>query len=107
MGSGPGSAAAAASVGADYAYSLFHRGSRLDPAVPAVFRRANPTGRIAVSASCICALTTTQAAAQRRLFEGWLKDDMRVVVSGPQAQCHAQVPGLAEGSGLALPLLFP
>src|SRR3546814_20911567 len=55
MGSGPGSAAAAASVGADYAYSLFHRGSRLDPAVPAVFRGANPTGRIAVEigrASC-------------------------------------------------------
>src|SRR3546814_16461947 len=66
MGSGPGSAAAAASVGADYAYSLFHRGNRVDPAVPHAFRRANPTRRIVAAASIDRAPTPTQAPPPKR-----------------------------------------
>lgn len=95
MGSGPGSAAAAADQGAHYAYSLFHRGSRLDPAVPAAFRARQTGGRVAIAASCICAPTEEDAAAQRRLVEGWLKEDMRVVISGTPDECRAQVLDLA------------
>ncbi len=96
MGSGPGSAATAAARGAHYAYSLFHKGSRQDPAVPAAYRERRPDGRVAVAVSCISADTAAAAAAQRRLVEGWLKDDVRVVLSGTHDACREQVSALAE-----------
>ncbi|BEH27566.1 luciferase-like monooxygenase [Burkholderia pseudomallei] len=96
MGSGPGSAATAAARGAHYAYSLFHKGSRQDPAVPAAYRERRPDGRVALAVSCISADTAAAAAAQRRLVEGWLRDDMRVVLSGTHDDCREQVLALAQ-----------
>ena len=99
MGSSTASAATAASVRAHYAYSLFHRGSKLDPAITATYRAGNPEGRVAIAASCICAPTANRARIQRTLVEGWLKDDMRVVIAGTPAECREQVLALARRFG--------
>jgi len=99
MGSSASSASVAASVGADYAYSLFHRGSKLDPAVTAAYRETRPEGRIAVAASCICAPDAQKAEAQRILVEGWFKDDVRIVIAGTPADCHDQIQDLARRFG--------
>jgi luciferase family oxidoreductase group 1 len=96
MGSSAPSAATAAAAGTHYAYSLFHRGSKLDPAVTMSFRDTHPDGRVAIAASCICAATTARAQAQRSLIEGWLKDDMRVVIAGTPGECREQVESLAR-----------
>jgi luciferase family oxidoreductase group 1 len=99
MGSSASSAASAASRRAHYAYSLFHRGSKSDPGVTAAFRDAHPGGRVAIAASCICAATAGRAQAQRTLVEGWLKDDMRVVIAGTPTECREQIESLARRFG--------
>jgi alkanesulfonate monooxygenase SsuD/methylene tetrahydromethanopterin reductase-like flavin-dependent oxidoreductase (luciferase family) len=99
MGSGAGSASIAARHGANYAYSLFHRGSQADPAVTAAYREAHPDGRVAVAATCICADTEARAAAQLRMVEAWLGGDMRVVISGTPERCREQALAMAHRFG--------
>jgi luciferase family oxidoreductase group 1 len=110
MGSGFGSARLAAEQGAGYAYSLFHRGSKLEPAVTRLYRdeaeRSGTASRVAIAASCICAPTGAEAAAQRQLVEGWLKDDMRVVIAGTPDECHEQVVDMADEYGADEVILF-
>jgi len=99
MGSSPGSAVIAAERGVDYAYSVFHRGSRMQPEVTRAYRVAHPRGRVALAASCICAPTAAEAEAQRRLVEGWIGGDIRVVVSGTPERCRDELLDLVAAFG--------
>ncbi len=95
MGSGANSSALAARRGVNYAYSLFHRGSRMQRDVTLAYREAHPRGRLALAASCICAEDPSEAEAQLRLVEGWIGGDIRVVVSGTPETCRDELLELA------------
>ncbi len=102
MGSSERAARRAAAHGAHFGYSLFHRGSKQDPAVAFAFRDACQAraegfhGRLKIAATCICADTEEAADEQVKRVEHWLKNDLRIVVSGTPRQCHEQIAALIE-----------
>lgn len=108
MGTSAGSARLAATHGALFAYSLFHRGSRGDAGVARLFRDEALIGprRFAIAASCICGDSDGAVAAQRALVETWLAGDMRVVIAGRPDECREQILALTDRYGADEVILF-
>lgn len=110
MGSGPGTAELAAVSGANYAYSMFHRASGQDAAIPAAYRqRARQRGRegeVLVALSCVCADTDAAAQRQRSQVEAWIGATMRVNIAGTPRACHDQLMAACETYGAQGVIVF-
>lgn len=110
MGSGPGTAELAAVSDANYAYSMFHRASGQDAAVPAAYReRARQRGRegeVLVALSCVCADSEAAAQRQRSQVEAWIGATMRVNIAGTPQSCHEQLLAACDTYGARGVIVF-
>lgn len=103
MGSGFGTAELAAKSAAGYAYSLFHRASTQDAAIPQAYRQhyqhyqaAQGNPEVAIALSCICADSIAEAEQQKQRVETWLGGSMRVNIVGTPQTCRDELLSIQE-----------
>ncbi|MFC5498090.1 MsnO8 family LLM class oxidoreductase [Caenimonas terrae] len=109
MGSGARSAEMAAAAGAGYAFSLFHRASTQDAAIPRAYRdraQGRDGAQLAVALSCVCADTDAAAQAQRAQVESWIGGTMRVNIAGTPQACHQQILAACEKHGAQAAIVY-